>query len=29
MFLPSTSIFKKGMYFTLGGIILTLILLFI
>jgi hypothetical protein len=29
MFLPSTSIFKKGMYFTLAGIILTLILLFI
>lgn len=29
MFLPSTSIFKKGMYFSLAGIILTLILLFI
>ncbi len=29
MFLPSTSIFKKGLYFTLAGIILTLILLFI
>jgi hypothetical protein len=29
MFLPSTSIFKKGMYFTIAGIILTLILLFI
>lgn len=28
MFLPKTSIFKKGMYFTLAGIILTLILLF-
>jgi hypothetical protein len=29
MFLPGTSIFKKGMYFTLAGIILTLALLFI
>lgn len=29
MFMPKTSIFKKGIYFTLGGIILTLILLFI
>lgn len=29
MFLPSTSTFKKGMYFTIGGIVLTLILLFI
>lgn len=29
MFLPKTTIFKKGMYFTLGGIILTLILIFI
>lgn len=29
MFMPSTSTFKKGMYFTIGGIILTLILLFI
>ncbi len=29
MFMPKTSVFKKGMYFTLGGIILTLILLFI
>ena len=29
MFLPSTSIFKKGMYFTAGGFILTLILLFV
>jgi hypothetical protein len=29
MFMPSTSIFKKGMYFALGGIILTLILLFV
>ncbi|MGB0984927.1 MAG: hypothetical protein ACPG19_12840 [Saprospiraceae bacterium] len=29
MFMPSSSIFKKGMYFTAGGIILTLLLLFI
>jgi hypothetical protein len=29
MFLPKTKIFKKGMYFTLGGIILTLLLIFI
>jgi hypothetical protein len=29
MFMPSTDIFKKGMYFTIGGVILTLILLFI
>jgi uncharacterized iron-regulated membrane protein len=29
MFMPSTSVFKKGMYFTLGGIVLTLALLFI
>lgn len=29
MFLPKTKIFKKGMYYTLGGIILTLILIFI
>lgn len=29
MFMPKTTIFKKSMYFTLGGIILTLILLFI
>jgi hypothetical protein len=29
MFMPKTEIFKKGMYFTIGGIILTLILLFI
>ena len=27
MFLPKTTIFKKGMYFTLAGIILTIILL--
>ncbi len=29
MYLPQTSIFRKGMYFTLAGIVLTLILLFI
>ena len=29
MFLPSTKIFRKGIFFTIGGIILTLILLFI
>jgi len=29
MFRPTTSVFKKGMYFTLGGILLTLILLFV
>jgi len=29
MFLPKTSIFKKGLYFTLAGIILTLIMLFV
>jgi len=29
MFLPSTSIFKKGLYFTLGGMVLVLVLLFI
>jgi hypothetical protein len=29
MFMPKTSVFKKGMYFTAGGIVLTLILLFI
>jgi len=28
MFLPKTSIFKKGLYFTLAGFILTLILIF-
>lgn len=27
MFMPKTSVFKKGMYFTLAGIVLTLILL--
>jgi hypothetical protein len=29
MFLPGTKIFKKGIYFTIGGIILTLIMLFV
>mgnify|MGYP001405321814 CR=1 FL=1 len=29
MFMPRTTIFKKGLYFTLAGIVLTLILLFI
>ena len=29
MFLPSTSIFKKGLYFTLAGVVLTLVLLFV
>jgi hypothetical protein len=29
MFLPGTSIFRKGMYFTIAGIVLTLVLLFI
>jgi len=29
MFLPKTTIFKKGLYFTLSGIILTIILLII
>lgn len=29
MFMPKTTIFKKGVYFTIAGIILTLILLFI
>lgn len=29
MFLPKTTIFRKGLYFTLAGIVLTLILLFI
>ncbi|MEO7306887.1 MAG: hypothetical protein ABIR78_00450 [Ferruginibacter sp.] len=28
MFMPSTSIFKKGLYFTLAGIVLTVVLLF-
>lgn len=29
MFMPSTDVFKRGLYFTLGGIVLTLILLFV
>jgi hypothetical protein len=29
MFLPGTKVFKKGLYFTIGGIILTLIMLFV
>ena len=29
MFRPTTSVFKKGLYFTLGGIVLTLLLLFV
>ena len=29
MFMPSSSTFKKGLYFTIGGIVLTLILLFV
>jgi len=29
MFMPKTTIFKKGLYFTLGGIVLTIILLFV
>ncbi len=29
MFLPKTSVFKKGIYFSLAGIVLTLIILFI
>ena len=29
MFMPKTSIFKKGLYFTLAGIALTLIMLFL
>lgn len=28
MFLPQTSIFRKGLYYTLGGVALTLIMLF-
>ena len=28
MFMPKTTIFKKGLYFTLGGIVLTVVLLF-
>jgi hypothetical protein len=29
MFIPNTSVFKKGMYFALAGLILTLIVIFI
>jgi len=29
MFLPQTKVFKKGLYYTLGGVVLTLIILFI
>ena len=29
MFMPSSSVFRKGMYFTIGGIVLTLLLLFL
>ena len=29
MYIPKTSVFKRGMLFTLGGIILTLVLLFV
>ncbi|MEM9261489.1 MAG: PepSY domain-containing protein, partial [Bacteroidota bacterium] len=29
MFRPSTDVFRKGMYFTIGGILLTLLLLFV
>ena len=29
MFLPKTTIFRKGLYFTLAGLVLTLILLFV
>ena len=29
MFMPKTSIFKKGLYFTLAGIVFTLIILFL
>lgn len=29
MFMPSTKIFRKGIFFTIGGILLTLILLFV
>ncbi len=29
MFMPQTEIFKKGLYFTIAGIVLTLILIFI
>lgn len=29
MFLPNTTVFKKGLYFALGGAVLTLVLIFI
>lgn len=29
MFMPKTSVFKRGLYFTLGGIVLTLVLLLV
>ncbi|MFN8242404.1 MAG: PepSY domain-containing protein [Ferruginibacter sp.] len=29
MFMPKTTIFKKGLYFTLAGIVLTLIMIFV
>lgn len=29
MFLPSTSVFKRGLYFTLAGLVLSLIMLFV
>ncbi len=29
MFLPKTTIFKKGMYFALAGLVLTVVLLFL
>ncbi|MGB5436600.1 MAG: PepSY domain-containing protein [Maribacter sp.] len=29
MFKPTTSVFKKGLYFTVGGIVLTVVLLFV
>ncbi|WP_111708788.1 hypothetical protein [Lutibacter citreus] len=29
MFLPKTKVFKKGLYYTLGGIILTIVMLFL
>lgn len=29
MFLPGTSVFKKGLYFALGGMVLTIILIFL
>jgi len=29
MYMPSTSIFKKGLYFTAGGIVLTIVLLYL